>query len=550
MGVNDQADTAGVDASAVIAARSGDRRALDALVAGHLPLVYSIVGRALSSDADVDDVVQDVMVRVVRGIGGVREPDRFRSWLVAITVNQVREHRRRRRTAVARVVEYQDRPDPNAEFVDGALTRLGVERQRREIERAARWLQREDHELLSLWTLERGGQLTRAEVTDALGLDAHNVAVRVTRMKGRLEGARMLVRAFSVSPRCPKLAKVVMEWPGEPTSLWRKRFLRHVGVCRQCRWAGTDMMPVERVLLGSALLAVPVGYLPRLLANVHSASQSSVATATFSRPVDDPAHHTARWVGLHHRVVEFVATKPILTVAGVIAVCAVGLTAVAVPRLLPDTTTAAVTAQTVSSVPADTASASSVPSTVAPALSPTPTPPLPPPPPPPPLPPPPPPPRTTPVPRPAPPPPPPPAPSSPAEQVLVLMNQARAEAGLAPFRMDTAVIAAASAHNKAMAGGCGLKHQCPDEAGLGDRAHAAGVKFGVFAENVGTGGPVSDSNADIAGMALKSTQRMLDEKPPNDGHRQNILNKSLNRVGIVVSRDASGKVWMTQDFAD
>src|SRR5690348_17794711 len=84
------------DARLVTAARSGDQEALDELIAQYLPLVYNIVGRALARHADVDDVVQDTMLRVVHGLPGLRDPHRFRSWLVAITMNQVREHHRSR----------------------------------------------------------------------------------------------------------------------------------------------------------------------------------------------------------------------------------------------------------------------------------------------------------------------------------------------------------------------------------------------------------------------------------------------------------------------
>ena len=56
----------GPDARTVIAARAGHADALDDLVAESLPLVYNLVGRALDGHADVDDVVQEVMLRVVR----------------------------------------------------------------------------------------------------------------------------------------------------------------------------------------------------------------------------------------------------------------------------------------------------------------------------------------------------------------------------------------------------------------------------------------------------------------------------------------------------
>jgi hypothetical protein len=62
-------------------------------------------------------------------------------------------------------------------------------------------------------------------------------------------------------------------------------------------------------------------------------------------------------------------------------------------------------------------------------------------------------------------------------------------------------------------------------------------------------GPVAETTAAIAQMALGLTQDMLNEKPPDDGHRLNILSSSFQIIGIAVFRDSSGTVWMTQDFA-
>src|ERR1700745_3371189 len=84
------------EAGMVIAAQRGDRAALDALAAAYLPLVYNIVGRALNGHHDVDDVVQETMIRALRGLGDLRDPLAFRSWLVAIAVRQVRDSYRAR----------------------------------------------------------------------------------------------------------------------------------------------------------------------------------------------------------------------------------------------------------------------------------------------------------------------------------------------------------------------------------------------------------------------------------------------------------------------
>lgn len=533
VGVIEQVDATTLDPATVVAARSGDRRALDAVVEAYLPLVYNIVGRALPPTTDVDDVVQDVMVRVVGGIGGLREPDRFRSWLVAITVNQIREYRRQTPAAVAGPTGCDDRPDPGAEFVDHTLNLLDASQQRKEVELAARWLQHEDRELLSLWALERGGHLARTELVSALGLDSHHVTVRLSRMKDRLQVARLLVRALSAQPRCHELDKAAQEWPGEPVPLWRKRLSRHVGGCRRCRQAGADMVPAERLLAGTAMLPLPAGYAPGLLANIRQVAPAGHLTAS-AKAVTAVARKTPRL--LH------VAVKPVLAMAGIAAICAMGLT-VAGPRLLPGIATPTpVVDRPVALSPSSTAvqasplslvsSAPSTPASAVPSKTPT-----------------------TQTRHPAPPPPPSTTttvapPPTPAAQVLALINKARAAAGLPAYRMDTALVASASAHNQTMEGGCGLSHQCPGEPAIGDRELAAGVQWTTCGENIGDGGPVASSDTPIAEMALGLTQGMLDEKPPNDGHRRNILSPSFTRVGIAVSRDASGTVWLTQDFAN
>ena len=101
-----------------------------------------------------------------------------------------------------------------------------------------------------------------------------------------------------------------------------------------------------------------------------------------------------------------------------------------------------------------------------------------------------------------------------------------------------------------MAAGCGLSHQCPGEPPLGTRENDAGVTWTSAGENIGEGGPVPGDPTAIAQMALGLTQDMLNEQPPDDGHRLNILSSSFQIIGIAVYRDSSGTVWMTQDFAN
>jgi len=137
-----------------------------------------------------------------------------------------------------------------------------------------------------------------------------------------------------------------------------------------------------------------------------------------------------------------------------------------------------------------------------------------------------------------------------AAQVLTLINQARSQAGLPALTITSGLETSSAAHNQLMADGCGLSHQCPGEPALGARETAAGVDWTSAGENIGEGGPVADTEAAIAQMAVGLTQSMLDEQPPNDGHRLNILSSSFTHIGIAVYRDSSGTVWLTQDFSN
>jgi uncharacterized protein YkwD len=137
-----------------------------------------------------------------------------------------------------------------------------------------------------------------------------------------------------------------------------------------------------------------------------------------------------------------------------------------------------------------------------------------------------------------------------AGQVLALINQARAAAGQPALTITAGLDSSSATHNSTMAAGCGLSHQCPGEPAIGDRETAAGVHWTAAGENIGEGGPVSDTDAAIAQMAVGLTQSMLNEKPPDDGHRQNILSSSYTHIGIAVLRDSSGTVWLTQDFSN
>jgi uncharacterized protein YkwD len=130
-----------------------------------------------------------------------------------------------------------------------------------------------------------------------------------------------------------------------------------------------------------------------------------------------------------------------------------------------------------------------------------------------------------------------------AYSVLNAMNSQRAKHGLAPLRMNAALIRSARGHNLTMAQHNEMSHQLPGEPFFADRISAAGYNWNYAGENVGW-------NSDMTVNGAYELQRMMyNETPPNDGHRRNILDTHYVDVGIDIYFDhVHNKMWLTQDF--
>lgn len=282
-------------ASLVVAAQSGDRGALHELTAAHLPLVYNVIGRALNGHADVDDLVQETMERVVRGLRGLREPERFRSWIVAIAYRQIQLHLRRagRLGFPRRQEAMTDVPDPGGDFAERTVSELVLTGQRRELVEATRWLDDGDRHLLALWWHEASGELTRTELATALGIGQPHAAVRLQRMKAQLDASRTIVRALHASPRCADLATVVEGWNGVARPLWRKRLTRHVRDCVACGGHRRGLISPEQLLLGIGALALPATVLAAARAAFQAPALAPAGTSLLSYLQQAFQHKTA-----------------------------------------------------------------------------------------------------------------------------------------------------------------------------------------------------------------------------------------------------------------
>lgn len=246
--------TAPSDRKLVLAARAGDERARDVLVRRYLPLVYNVVGRALSGRPDVDDVVQDCMLRIVRDLPQLRDPSRLRAWVGSIAVARISSYRAELEAHASAPLD--SAPEDGVDFEGETILRLELSGQRREVVEATRWLDPGERTVLSVWWLEAAGQISRAELAQMLDTTVAYAGVRVQRMRAQLDTCRSVVAALA-QRGCPDMGTVLDGWDGRPGPLWRKRIARHVRDCPRCDQNAPARIAPERLLLGCALVPVP-----------------------------------------------------------------------------------------------------------------------------------------------------------------------------------------------------------------------------------------------------------------------------------------------------
>src|SRR6185503_4169097 len=83
------------DAALIAAWRQGDEQAATELVRRHAKALARFLAAAGALDADLDDVVQETLIRAFRGASGFRGQCQFRTWLLTIGSNVLKDFVRR-----------------------------------------------------------------------------------------------------------------------------------------------------------------------------------------------------------------------------------------------------------------------------------------------------------------------------------------------------------------------------------------------------------------------------------------------------------------------
>ncbi len=174
-------ETRNTDADELLAIRCqmGERAAFDALIARwHEPL-WRYLRRLANSDDIAGDLAQDTWVRVLRGMGALREPAKLRPWLFGIA----------RRVAMDRLrFQYVRRgaEDVDLDDLPGDEPALELEADAAALDGALAALPVAEREMLTLFYLR---ELSLAEIATMLSVPIGTVKSRLHRARQELRNA-------------------------------------------------------------------------------------------------------------------------------------------------------------------------------------------------------------------------------------------------------------------------------------------------------------------------------------------------------------------------
>lgn len=101
-------------------AQKGDDEAFNEIIRTYRQRIFGTVYRLIGRREDVEDVGQDVFLRLYLSLGGLRSVEVFETWLYRLTVNTVYDYlRRRRRVADVPMADLSEKQVLSADAREG-----------------------------------------------------------------------------------------------------------------------------------------------------------------------------------------------------------------------------------------------------------------------------------------------------------------------------------------------------------------------------------------------------------------------------------------------
>lgn len=207
------------DAELVAAVRAGEADAALDLYRRHLPALRSTVRGRVGADL-VEEVVQEAFTRALERLPHLRQPDRFRSWLLAIGRNTANDRWRLERRQVAQDPELFGSVSSPGAPPDETATMYSL------VDLIERSLLRLSHRDARALALVSHLDLAPTELGTALGLSPGAAKVAVHRARRRLRAALALDLLGDVA------GLACVDHPGRDAG--DREATRHVEGCAAC----------------------------------------------------------------------------------------------------------------------------------------------------------------------------------------------------------------------------------------------------------------------------------------------------------------------------
>jgi RNA polymerase sigma-70 factor (ECF subfamily) len=164
----------------VVRCQLGEPEAFDALIARWYPPLWLYIRRMAGNDDDARDLTQELWLRVLRGLGRLRDASRLRAWLFGIARRLLMDRLRDKYAAsLAADVDV-------ATLAAAELDTLDREADIASLEAALDALPPVEREVLTLFYLR---DLSLAELADTLGVPVGTVKSRLFRARAMLRAA-------------------------------------------------------------------------------------------------------------------------------------------------------------------------------------------------------------------------------------------------------------------------------------------------------------------------------------------------------------------------
>ncbi|HEX42121.1 MAG TPA: RNA polymerase sigma factor [Phycisphaerales bacterium] len=167
------------ESALVCAARDGDKKALQEILRRNWNWLRALVYSVLSDRHDVEDVLQEVCVRVIEKIATLREPERFRPWLAVLAQREAIRYRSRRKASPPILDEESLAAQPDSR-IEEFVERLGRDEMCEKVMEAVRAI---PEKYRQVFVLAYSDDLTYRQISEILDLPLTTVQIRLVRAR-------------------------------------------------------------------------------------------------------------------------------------------------------------------------------------------------------------------------------------------------------------------------------------------------------------------------------------------------------------------------------